>query len=75
MTDVDAFGFCADQPAYAEPAVLTTDRFELSVRDGRREVRERAPGDPEIAMTDAIRGGGGLRLHLGGPGGLAYSSS
>ena len=43
-TEADVIGFCPGQASYVEPAVLTTDLFELSVLYDRLDVRE-APED------------------------------
>jgi hypothetical protein len=40
-TEADVIGFCAGTPEHAEPAVLTTDLFELSVLYDRVEIRQR----------------------------------
>ena len=37
--EADVIGFCEGQPGYGEPAVLTTDLFELSVLYDRLETR------------------------------------
>jgi hypothetical protein len=39
-TEADVIGFCEGTLAHADPAVLTTDLFELSILYGRLEIRQ-----------------------------------
>jgi len=38
--EADVIGFCVGREGYAEPAVLTTDLFEVSILYDRIEIRE-----------------------------------
>lgn len=54
-TEADIIGFRPGQASYVEPAILTTDLFELSILYDRLEVRETmgdsARGRRELATT------------------------
>ena len=39
-TEADIIGFCPGQAGHVEPAILTTDVFELSILYDRLEIRE-----------------------------------